>query len=129
MELDTIIEEYKKDNLTPFEAIRRAYEAGKQSEEQSCSEALRQMNETYNEQLEIDKQEIRLAEQKRILSLIEEEFGKHNARILNQFQLQGKPDMPLIAYDERVCLAPAIEIATKETLEALDELKEKINES
>lgn len=49
---------------------------------------------------------------------IEKIIGKHNARILNEFQLQGKPDMPIIAYDERVCLVPAMEIATKETLQA-----------
>lgn len=40
-----------------------------------------------------------------------EDIGKYNANILNEFQLQGKPDMPLIAYDERVCLIPAIEKA------------------
>lgn len=46
-------------------------------------------------------------------------LGKHNARILNEFQKQGKPDMPFIAHDERICLIPAIEIATKETLSEL----------
>lgn len=46
-------------------------------------------------------------------------IGKHNARILNEFQLQGKPDMPLIAYDERICLIPAIIKATEETLSHL----------
>jgi hypothetical protein len=50
---------------------------------------------------------------------IEKMIGEHNARILNEFQLQGKPDMPMIAYDERVCLAPAIERATKDTLSSL----------
>lgn len=42
-----------------------------------------------------------------------DDIAKHNANILNQFQLQGKPDMPFIAYDERVCLIPAIEKAMK----------------
>ena len=37
-----------------------------------------------------------------------EDISKHNAMILNEFQNQGKPDMPIIAYDERVCLIPAI---------------------
>lgn len=46
-------------------------------------------------------------------------LAKHNARILNSFQLQGNPNLPLIAYDERVCLIPAMEIATQETLEDL----------
>lgn len=50
---------------------------------------------------------------------VREIIGRHNARILNAFQLQGTIDMPMIAYDERVCLVPAIEIATKETLAAL----------
>ena len=50
---------------------------------------------------------------------IDEIIAEHNARILNNFQLQGTPDMPMIAYDERVCLAPAIEKATKETLSSL----------
>lgn len=40
-----------------------------------------------------------------------EDISKYNANILNEFQLQGKPDMPLIAYDERVCLIPAFEKA------------------
>lgn len=48
---------------------------------------------------------------------IKELIGKHNARILNNFQLQGTPEMPMVAYDERVCLIPAIDIATKQTLE------------
>jgi len=39
------------------------------------------------------------------------DIGKHNANILNEFQNQGTPDMPFIAYDERVCLIPAIEKA------------------
>lgn len=42
-------------------------------------------------------------------------IGKHNARILNEFQKQGKKDMPFIAYDERICLIPAITIAMEET--------------
>ena len=41
--------------------------------------------------------------------------SKHNAKILNQFQLQGTPNMPMSAYDERVCLVPAMEIITVET--------------
>ena len=44
---------------------------------------------------------------------------EHNARILNEFQLQGTADMPIIAYDERVCLKPAMEKATKETFETM----------
>lgn len=55
---------------------------------------------------------LREADRKRIV----DEIAKHNARILNHFQLQGTPEMPMIAYDERVCLVPAIEAATKETL-------------
>ncbi len=46
-------------------------------------------------------------------------IGKHNAKILNEFQMQGKPDMPFIAYDERACLIPAM---TK----ACENLKENI---
>lgn len=54
---------------------------------------------------------------------IKDIISKHNARILNEFQLQGKPDMPMIAYDERVCLVPAMQKATEETLSALSALK------
>lgn len=50
---------------------------------------------------------------------IKEIIGKHNARILNEFQHQGTPDMPFIAYDERVCLIPAITKATEETFSDL----------
>lgn len=50
---------------------------------------------------------------------IEQVISKHNARILNEFQKQGKPDMPFIAYDERICLIPAMKIATDETLAIL----------
>lgn len=60
----------------------------------------------------------RADERKRIWDII----GKHNARILNEFQLQGKPDLPMVAYDERVCLIPAIEIATKKTFDELSDL-------
>lgn len=49
-------------------------------------------------------------------------ISEHNARILNEFQKQGTADMPLIAYDERVCLVPAIQIATKETKSSLTNL-------
>lgn len=47
-------------------------------------------------------------------------IGEHNARILNEFQLQGTPNMPFIAYDERVCLLPAMEKATKETFKNIE---------
>ena len=40
-----------------------------------------------------------------------EDIIKYNAEILNQFQQQGTAEMPMIAYDERVCLIPAIEEA------------------
>ena len=40
-----------------------------------------------------------------------EDIAKYNAEILNQFQQQGTAEMPMIAYDERVCLIPAIEKA------------------
>lgn len=40
-----------------------------------------------------------------------EDIGKYNASILNYFQQQGTKDMPFIAYDERVCLIPAIILA------------------
>lgn len=39
------------------------------------------------------------------------DIAKYNAEILNQFQQQGTAEMPMIAYDERVCLIPAIEKA------------------
>jgi len=54
---------------------------------------------------------------------IEEVISKHNARILNEFQKQGTPDMPFIAYDERICLIPAMRIATDETLSLLSNNK------
>jgi len=50
---------------------------------------------------------------------VKEIIGKHNARILNQFQLQGTSEMPFIAYDERVCLIPAMTKATEETMNLL----------
>lgn len=43
------------------------------------------------------------------------DIAKYNATILNNFQNQGTADMPLIAYDERVCLIPAI----KKSMETL----------
>lgn len=36
------------------------------------------------------------------------DISKYNAEILNQFQAQGTADMPFIAYNENVCLKPAI---------------------
>ena len=57
------------------------------------------------------------AERERLKEII----SSHNARIMNQFQLQGTPDMPIIAYDERVCLLPAITKATVETLTLLQD--------
>ncbi len=56
-------------------------------------------------------------ERKRVRGLVEKIISEHNARVLNEFQLQGKPDIPMIAYDERICLIPAMEIATKDTLQ------------
>lgn len=53
---------------------------------------------------------------------VEKIISEHNARVLNEFQKQGTADMPLIAYDERVCLVPAIQIATKETKFSLTNL-------
>lgn len=52
------------------------------------------------------------------------DIGKHNANILNKFQQQGTADMPMIAYDERVCLIPAIKKAMEE-LEASLSIKER----
>jgi hypothetical protein len=63
-----------------------------------------------------DKIKLLLSQQrKEIVEWIKQLVGKHNARILNEFQKQGTADMPLIAYDERVCLIPAIALAMKET--------------
>lgn len=56
------------------------------------------------------------AQIERMMSYI---IGKHNARILNHFQEQGTPEMPIIAYDERVCLIPAINKAMEETLASI----------
>jgi len=50
-------------------------------------------------------------DRERIMKQTREIISKHNANILNEFQLQGTPDMPLIAYNERVCLIPAMEKA------------------
>ena len=55
---------------------------------------------------------------KQSLLIIQKETARdmmkcHNANILNEFQNQGTADMPFIAYDERVCLIPAIEKAEK----------------
>lgn len=61
-----------------------------------------------------------LEEAKReVLEEVKEIISKHNARILNEFQQQGTPDMPFIAYDERVCLIPAMTKATEETLSTI----------
>lgn len=54
-------------------------------------------------------------QRKEIVEWSKELIRKHNARILNEFQKQGTADMPFIAYDERICLIPAITIAMKET--------------
>ncbi len=42
-----------------------------------------------------------------------EDIGRHNANILNEFQKQGTETMPFIAYDERICLIPALESAMR----------------
>ena len=42
---------------------------------------------------------------------VEKIICKHNANILNEFQLQAKPDLPLVWFDEKVVLIPAIEKA------------------
>lgn len=54
---------------------------------------------------------------------LEKVIGQHNARILNAFQLEMKPDMPMVCYDERISLIPAMEKATRETLQALTPTK------
>lgn len=72
----------------------------------------------------IEKMESFLAEsnQRMYEAGVKETIGRiipqHNARILNEFQAQGKPDMPMIAYDVNVCLVPAIIKATKDTVES-----------
>jgi len=48
------------------------------------------------------------------------DIHKYNAQILNEFQNQGTPDMPFIAYDERICLKPAI-------IKAMESLTSKID--
>lgn len=58
--------------------------------------------------------------EQRVRKEMVEVLGKHNARILNYFQQQGTPDMPMIAYDERVCLIPAIKKATHETCDIIN---------
>ena len=80
----------------------------------------------YSKMMEVFEQEIAqaLAEQKEAdIEDFKKIIGKHNASILNQFQLQGTADMPMIAYDERVCLIPAIEKATSETIASITEPK------
>ena len=62
-----------------------------------------------------EREEAVREERKRIKLIID----THNARILNEFQLRGKPDMPFVTYAERVCLVPAMKIATEQTLQAL----------
>lgn len=59
--------------------------------------------------------DILLQQRKEIVEWSKQLIGKHNARILNEFQKQGTTEMPFIAYDERVCLIPAIALAMKET--------------
>ncbi len=89
----------------------------------------RQINTPYSNLSEEEKQSDRdqvipyiihietlFAQQKKeIVEWSKELIGKHNARILNEFQKQGTAEMPLIAYDERICLIPAITIAMEET--------------
>lgn len=69
------------------------------------------------------KSQIKSVEDK-VRGEMENVISKHNARILNEFQLKGKPALPFITYDERVCLIPAMEIATKETLKTISQNKE-----
>lgn len=59
--------------------------------------------------------DILLQQRKEIVEWSKQLIAKHNARILNEFQNQGTADMPFIAYDERVCLIPAITLAMEET--------------
>lgn len=86
---------------------------------------LKQIETPYSElseqEKESDREQVRpyLEEFSTLLDEIEREnqelIGRHNARILNQFQTEMKPDMPLIAYDERVALIPAITKIAEET--------------
>lgn len=75
----------------------------------------RDMNQKLNYAM-IDFIQSELSQQrKEIVEWSKQLIGKHNARILNEFQKQGTTEMPFIAYDERVCLIPAITIAMEET--------------
>lgn len=83
-----------------------------------CDELLR--SGTNAEQVKDFIRTVREEAQREVLEEVKEIISKHNARILNQFQQQGTPEMPIIAYDERVCLIPAMTKATEETLSLLD---------
>lgn len=79
-------------------------------------EVQKEIDSSYTKELEEGREEI---DQK-----ITEIIGRHNARILNEFQKQGTPEMPLIAYDETICLIPAMTKATEETLGILNKKDE-----
>lgn len=68
--------------------------------------------------------ELQAETEKRVSGEIKDILAKHNARILNEFQLQMKPDMPLVWFDERIVLIPAMDIATKETLSLIESPKQ-----
>lgn len=96
MTIKTIIEEFNKEFQSSY-AHPFAFD----------NETHKQMNFFLQSQLSTLLDEIERENQELI--------GRHNARILNQFQTEMKPDMPLIAYDERVALIPAITKIAEET--------------
>lgn len=81
-----------------------------------CEDCLKALKAFISQALTESLKEAFAAEKENEKKIISE----HNARILNEFQLQGKPDMPLIAYDERVALIPAMKKATEETLKNIE---------
>ena len=80
-----------------------------EAREEGFQNLLKQNEEAYTTGFEAGKAQ-------GVKELLPDIIGKHNAKILNEFQGQMKPDLPMICFDERVALIPAIEKATKETL-------------
>ncbi len=102
-------------------ALIQAHTLGKKAGEQSGYEEgyIEGQKHAFGVDRERVKEEGRKAGREEMAEETRSLIEKHNARILNEFQAQGTPNMPMIAYDERVCLIPAMTKATEETFALL----------
>ncbi len=101
--------------------VTESHTLGKKAGEQSGYEEgyIEGQKHAFGVDRERVREEGKKAGREEMVEETKEIIEKHNARILNEFQAQGTASMPFIAYDERVCLIPAMTKATEETFALL----------